>query len=60
MAFFSSISISGLLMPTKETDLPKKTKTTVYMTGEEQTLLNELFIKRLKGKTENGQIRIAV
>jgi len=35
-------------MSAKETKTPKKAKTTVYMTQEEETLLNELFIKRLR------------
>lgn len=33
-----------------ETGIPKKSKTTVYMTDEEKTILNELFIKRLREK----------
>ena len=35
-------------MPSKEITTPKKAKTTVYMNEEEETLLNELFIKRLR------------
>jgi hypothetical protein len=42
-------------MPTKDTDTPKKTKTTVYMTDEEETLLNELFIKRLREKRKTDK-----
>ena len=40
-------------MKTRENEVegPKKAKATVYMTEEEETLLNELFIKRL----ENGE-----
>lgn len=42
-------------MPTKETEVPKKVKTTVYMTEEEETLLNELFIKRLREKRKTDK-----
>jgi hypothetical protein len=42
-------------MPAKEIDLPKKAKTTVYMTDEEETLLNELFIKRLREKRKTDK-----
>ncbi len=35
-------------MTTTKNDSAKKAKTTVYMTEEEETLLNELFIKRLR------------
>lgn len=42
-------------MPTKETDTPKKAKTTVYMTEEEETLLNELFIKRLRDRRKTDK-----
>ena len=47
-------------MQTKEIETPKKSKTTVYMTEEEETLLNELFIKRLreKRKTDKSALRI--
>ncbi len=46
-------------MPPKETETPKKAKTTVYMTEEEETLLNELFIKRLRErrKTDDAVVR---
>jgi hypothetical protein len=42
-------------MPTKGIDVPKKAKTTVYMTEEEETLLNELFIKRLREKRKTDK-----
>lgn len=45
----------GKIMPTKETDSPKKAKTTVYMTEEEETLLNELFIKRLRERRKTDK-----
>lgn len=41
-------------MPTKESKSPKKTKTTVYMKKEE-TLLNELFIKRLRERKKTDK-----
>lgn len=42
-------------MPTKEITIPKKAKTTVYMTEEEETKLNELFIKRLREKRKTDK-----
>jgi hypothetical protein len=42
-------------MPSKETVMPKKAKTTVYMTEEEETLLNELFIKRLRERNKTDK-----
>ncbi len=42
-------------MTIKETLLPKKAKTTVYMTQEEETLLNELFIKRLRERNKTDK-----
>lgn len=42
-------------MPLKDTLIPKKTKTTVYMTEEEETLLNELFIKRLRERRKTDK-----
>lgn len=42
-------------MPTKETESPKKAKTTVYMTEEEETLLNEVFIKRLRERRKTDK-----
>jgi hypothetical protein len=42
-------------MQTKDTLIPKKTKTTVYMTEEEETLLNELFIKRLRERRKTDK-----
>lgn len=42
-------------MSSKNTDTPKKAKTTVYMTDEEETLLNELFIKRLREKRKTDK-----
>jgi hypothetical protein len=42
-------------MPTKDIETPKKAKTTVYMTEEEETLLNELFIKRLRERRKTDK-----
>ena len=42
-------------MSAKETKTPKKAKTTVYMTQEEETLLNELFIKRLRERRKTDK-----
>ncbi len=42
-------------MRTKEIDTPKKAKTTVYMNLEEETLLNELFIKRLRERKKTDK-----
>lgn len=42
-------------MSSKETILPKKTKTTVYMTEEEEMLLNEVFIKRLRERNKTDK-----
>jgi hypothetical protein len=42
-------------MPTKEIDTPKKIKTTVYITEEEETLLNEVFIKRLRERRKTDK-----
>ncbi len=42
-------------MPIKDLEVPKKTKTTVYMTEEEETMLNELFIKRLRERRKTDK-----
>lgn len=42
-------------MKTKDTQTPKKAKTTVYMTEEEETRLNELFIKRLRERRKTDK-----
>jgi hypothetical protein len=42
-------------MSTKETTIQKKAKTTVYMTEEEETILNELFIKRLRDRKKTDK-----
>lgn len=42
-------------MATKEIEIQKKAKTTVYMTEEEETMLNELFIKRLREKRKTDK-----
>ena len=39
---------------TKDT-VPKKARTTVYMTEEEESLLNELFIKRLRDRKKTDK-----
>ena len=48
-------SFLGLMMTTTKTESAKKAKTTVYMTEEEETLLNELFIKRLREKRKTDK-----
>lgn len=40
---------------TTEVESDKKAKTTIYMTEEEETLLNELFIKRLREKKKTNK-----
>ena len=45
-------------MPTKKSETQKKTKTTVYMTEEDETLLNELFIKRLRERQKTDKSTI--
>ncbi len=42
-------------MPTRDTEIPKKAKTTVCMTKEEETLLNELFIKQLRERKKTDK-----
>ena len=42
-------------MQTKEIESLKKSKTTVYMTEEEEILLNELFIKRLRERRKTDK-----
>jgi len=42
-------------MTTRDTEASKKAKTTVYMTDEEETILNELFIKRLREKRKTDK-----
>jgi len=39
----------------EKTQAQKKFKTTVYMTEEEETLLNELFIKRLRDRNKTDK-----
>ena len=39
----------------EKTPTQKKFKTTVYMTEEEETLLNELFIKRLRDRNKTDK-----
>lgn len=38
-----------------EVEVHKKAKATVYMNDEEETLLNELFIKRLRDKNKTDK-----
>ena len=45
-------------MPTKESETQKKSKTTVYMSEEDETLLNELFIKRLRERQKTDKSAI--
>ncbi len=42
-------------MQTRGTEVPKKAKTTIYMNEEEETMLNELFIKRLRDKKKTDK-----
>ena len=42
-------------MITTKSEIAKKAKTTVYMTVEEETLLNELFIKRLRERKKTDK-----
>ena len=42
-------------MTTTKNEIAKKAKTTVYMTVEEETLLNELFIKRLRERRKTDK-----
>jgi hypothetical protein len=42
-------------MPTKDVETPKKAKTTVYMTEEDETMLNEIFIKRLRERRKTDK-----
>ncbi len=42
-------------MTTKDSETLKKAKTTVYMTHEIETLLNKLFIKRIRGKRKTDK-----
>jgi hypothetical protein len=42
-------------MPIKDSEVIKKAKTTVYMTDEQETMLNELFIKRLREKRKTDK-----
>jgi len=42
-------------MTTTKNDSAKKAKTTVYMTEEEETFLNELFIKRLRERKKTDK-----
>ena len=55
MACLGGNSILRLPMPIKNVNTPKKAKTTVYMKGEEETLLNELLIKRLREKRKTDK-----
>lgn len=42
-------------MSVKPVEISKKAKTTVYMSDEEETMLNELFIKRLREKRKTDK-----
>ncbi len=39
----------------QESELLKKMKTTVYMSEEDETLLNEVFIKRLRNRNKTDK-----
>lgn len=40
---------------TSDTELLKKVKTTIYMTKEDEDLLNEVFIKRLRERKKTDR-----
>lgn len=42
-------------MPPKDIEAPKKAKTTVYMNEEDETMLNEIFIKRLRARRKTDK-----
>lgn len=42
-------------MKTDDSDIPKKVKTTVYMSEEDETYLNEVFIKRLRARNKTDK-----
>lgn len=42
-------------MTTKELELPKKFKTTIYMSKEDEDLLNEVFIKRMRDRKKTDK-----
>ena len=42
-------------MSQQETEAPKKAKTTIYMTEEDEILLNEVFIKRLRERRKTDK-----
>lgn len=42
-------------MTTKELELIKKFKTTIYMSKEDEDLLNEVFIKRLRDRKKTDK-----
>lgn len=42
-------------MEIKETEVPKKVKTTIYMSEADETLLNEIFIKRLRERRKTDK-----
>ncbi len=42
-------------MTTKDIEAPKKAKTTVYMTEEDEMMLNEIFIKRLRNRRKTDR-----
>lgn len=39
----------------QESDIPKKAKTTIYMSEADEQLLNEVFIKRLRSKNKTDK-----
>lgn len=42
-------------MSQQKTELTKKIKTTIYMSEEDETLLNEIFIKRLRDRKKTDR-----
>lgn len=47
--------ILGLLMNSQKTETLKKVKTTVYMSEKDDSLLNEVFIKRLRERKKTDR-----
>jgi hypothetical protein len=42
-------------METKEVESTKKSKTTIYMSEEDESFLNEVFIKRLRTRNKTDK-----
>ncbi len=59
LKFYGTIAnrstLRGSMSDKEQIVLSKKAKTTVYMTEEEEILLNELFIKRLRERRKTDK-----